>query len=243
MIPTLEQKPPNITTTQMIEVDRLMMEEYKIDLPRMMENAGLNMALLAKEVFLHSSFQGKRIIVLAGPGGNGGGVMVAARRLLNWGANVSLILSTETERLTPVPAKQFEILGKIGIEILEDIPLKADLIIDGIIGYSIKGNPRGKAKELIEAANASSVPILSLDTPSGLDLTTGKPAEPCIKATATLTLAMPKQGLFSGEAKNFVGEVYLADISVPPSLYEVFGFGTKEIAGIFSESTIMKIQT
>jgi NAD(P)H-hydrate epimerase len=241
MIPTLKQKLPGITTNQMIEVDRLMMEEYQIDLPRMMENAGLNLALLAKEIFLDSSLKGKRIIILSGPGGNGGGVMVAARRLLNWGANVSLILSTEIEKLTPVPAKQFEILGKMGLEILKEIPSEADLIIDGIIGYSIKGNPRGKAKELIEAANVSSVPVLSLDTPSGLDLTTGKPAEPCMKADATLTLAMPKHGLFSIEARSHVGELYLADISVPPSLYEVFGIDSKEVQRIFAESTIVKI--
>ncbi len=241
MIPTLKQKPPSITTTQMIEVDRLMMEEYMIDLPRMMENAGLNLALLAKEVFLNSNIQGKKVVVLTGPGGNGGGVMVAARRLLNWGANVSLVLSAETERLTPVPAKQFEILKKIGIEISEDIPSKADLIIDGVIGYSIKGNPRGKAKVLIEAANASSVPVLSLDTPSGLDLTTGIPAEPCTKAVATLILAMPKKGLFAIEAKSFVGELYLADISVPPQLYGLFGMLTKDVQKMFSESTIVKI--
>ncbi len=241
MFPILENQIPTITTAQMIEVDRLMMEEYKIDLPRMMENAGLNLALLAKEVFLNSNLLGKNIVVLAGPGGNGGGVMVAARRLMNWGANVSLVLSVKPERLTPVPAKQFEILQKIGVEVLNEIPSTADLIIDGIIGYSIKGNPRGKVKELIEAANASSIPILSLDTPSGLDLTSGMPADPCIKASVTLTLAMPKQGLFSNEARSYVGEVYLADISVPPQLYEVFGMDTKEVQKIFSESTIVKI--
>ncbi|NOX45455.1 MAG: NAD(P)H-hydrate epimerase [Chlorobi bacterium] len=242
MIPTLKQNPPGITTPQMIEVDRLMTKEYQIDLPRMMENAGLNLALLAKEVFLDSNAQDKKVVVLAGPGGNGGGVMVAARRLMNWGVNVSLVLSTEIEKLTPVPAKQFEILGKIGIELCEDIPSKADLIIDGVIGYSIKGNPRGKAKVMIEAANASSVPVLSLDTPSGLDLTTGTPAEPCIRAAATLTLAMPKQGLFTTAAKSYVGDLYLADISVPPQLYGVFGMDIKEIRKIFSESTIVKIK-
>jgi len=242
MIPVLKYQIPTIITAQMIEVDRLMLEEYKIDLSQMMENAGLNLALLAKEVFLNSNLLGKDIVVLAGPGGNGGGVMVAARRLLNWGANVSLILSTKSEKLTPVPAKQFEILQKIGIEVLNEIPATADLIIDGIIGYSITGNPRGKAKELIGSANASSVPVLSLDTPSGLDLTTGIPAAPCLKANATLTLAMPKKGLFADTAIDFVGELYLADISVPPSLYENLGIDIKNVQEIFLESTIVKIQ-
>ena len=61
--------------------------------------------------------------------------------------------------------------------------------------------------------------ILALDAPTGLDTTTGIPAEICIRATATLTLALPKTGLLQAPAQPFVGNLYLADISVPPELY------------------------
>lgn len=67
--------------------------------------------------------------------------------------------------------------------------------------------------------NATQRPVLALDTPSGLDTTSGMPGTPCIQATATLTLALPKVGLLTPEAAPFVGDLYLADISVPSSLY------------------------
>ena len=77
---------PFLTTRQMIEVDRLMTAEYGIDLVRMMENAGRNLARLAVDRFFDGDPSGKRVTVLAGTGGNGGGVLVAARRLHAWGA-------------------------------------------------------------------------------------------------------------------------------------------------------------
>ena len=82
-IPTLEQEIPWLDTEQMIEVDRAMMEDYRIDLVRMMENAGRCLAILARDRFLDGSPVGKRVTVPAGSGGNGGGALVAARRLHN----------------------------------------------------------------------------------------------------------------------------------------------------------------
>ena len=84
-IPSLEQEIPWLDTEQMIEVDRAMMEDYRIDLVRMMENAGRCLAILTRDRFLNRSPVGKRVTVLAGSGGNGGGALVAARRLHNWG--------------------------------------------------------------------------------------------------------------------------------------------------------------
>lgn len=115
--------------------------------------------------------------------------MVCARRLQAWGAKVYVGLSSPKGRITPVPRHQLDILERMDIDIfegkkLEKLP-KPDLIIDGIIGYSIKGDPYGQVKQLIEWANAQDAPILSLDTPSGLNLTTGEVHVPCIKAAAT----------------------------------------------------------
>ena len=72
---------PYLTTQQMIEVDRVMIEDLLIDLPRMMENAGRNLADLARRRFLDGDPRGKSVVVLAGAGGNGGGALVCARRL------------------------------------------------------------------------------------------------------------------------------------------------------------------
>jgi hypothetical protein len=91
-----------------------------------------------------------------------------------------------------------------------------DLIVDALIGYSLTGDPAEPFACLIRWANAQPAPVLSLDTPSGLDVTTGVPARPCVRATATLTLALPKTGL---PGAREAGHLYLADISVPPLLY------------------------
>ncbi len=84
---------PSVTRDQMREVDRLMIEEYGIQLPQMMENAGLQLARLTQE-YLDGLDDGRRVLVLAGRGNNGGGGLVAARRLAAWGADVAVVLAT-----------------------------------------------------------------------------------------------------------------------------------------------------
>ncbi|MBT3389198.1 MAG: NAD(P)H-hydrate epimerase [Chloroflexi bacterium] len=231
---------PAITTQQMIEVDRLMIEEYGIELKQMMENAGRNLAALARTRFLGGDPRGTSVVVLAGSGGNGGGGLAAARRLHNWGAHITVHLSRPAAEYHGVPAKQLAILQKIGVGIIEpaeDTPLPAaDLIIDALIGYSLNGAPRGAAARLIEQANAQSAPILCLDTPSGLDSTSGELYPPYIKAAATLTLALPKIGLLAPQARSAVGKIYLADISVPPQLYSHLGL---EVGAIFAQAEIL----
>ena len=94
---------------------------------------------------------------------------------------------------------------------------------------------------MISWANEQEVPIISLDTPSGLDLTTGTLYEPIIKATATLTLAMPKIGLFEPNAKKVVGALYLGDISVPRELYQEKTLGL-EAENIFRYTDIVRLE-
>jgi NAD(P)H-hydrate epimerase len=223
----------------MIEVDRLMIEGFFIQLTQMMENAGGNLAELSRRMF-DGDVRSKRIAILCGAGNNGGGGMVAARRLHNWGAQVQLHIVTEPSRLKGVPAQQWSILNAMGIENHAEINLEdTDLIIDVMIGYGLTGSPRGLIAEWIIKANASGRPILALDTPSGLDTTTGIPGHPCLRATATMTLALPKTGLVSVKAAPYIGKLYLADISVPPQLYEKLGI---EIPAIFIHDTIIKIK-
>ena len=114
--------------------------------------------------------------VLAGPGGSGGGGLVAARHLANRGCAVQVVLA-EPDRLTPVPAHQADILARMGVPIAGR-PSAADLVLDALIGYSLRGDPAGTAAELITWANDQAAPVLALDTPSGLDLTTGAAGTP-----------------------------------------------------------------
>ncbi len=242
-IPFYKKTIPKITTEQMIEVDRLMIEVYGIQLIQMMENAGRALALVAKTVFLNDQLKGKKIAVLAGAGGNGGGALVAARRLISWGATVHVFL-TKSE-LTTIPAHQLEILQKMKAPIFQGDKLfnqndSFDLIIDGIIGYSLKGNPRESAAMMIDWANEQKTQTLALDTPSGIDLTTGSIYYPVIRADATLTLALPKIGLYNAAVKAVRGDLYLGDISVPPVLFQEPSLGFV-VDPIFAESDVLLI--
>jgi NAD(P)H-hydrate epimerase len=115
-----------------------------------------------------------------------------------------------------------------------------DLIIDGLIGYSLHGAPRGAAADLIRWANDRQAPIQALDTPSGLDTSTGAVQEPAIHATATMTLALPKEGLRAPGAASTVGELYLADISVPPGLYARPPLNL-DVGPLFAQSDIVRL--
>jgi NAD(P)H-hydrate epimerase len=115
-----------------------------------------------------------------------------------------------------------------------------DLIVDGIIGYSLQGAPRGAAGDLIRWANAQAAPILALDAPSGVDTTTGTAFDPAIQAAATMTLALPKEGLRAPGVATKVGELYLADISVPPELYAGPALRL-QVGPLFSENDIIRV--
>jgi len=219
---------PALTTEQMRAVDRAMVEDLHIELIQMMENAGRNLAELAITRFSPGS-----VTILAGPGGNGGGGLVAARHLVNRGSQVQIVLAAP-DRLTPVPAHQADILVRMGVSTARR-PTASDLVIDALIGYSLRGDPVGTAAELITWANDQAAPILALDTPSGLDLTTGAVGTPAVWATATLTLALPKAGLLN--APN-VGELYLADISVPSLVYQRMGIA---VPTLFRQSSLLRI--
>lgn len=225
-----------MTTEQMIEIDRLMIEEYKIGLIQMMENAGRSLANLTVQL-LGKSPLGRSICVLSGRGNNGGGGMAAARHLLNRGADVHIIrLAGE---LKDVPALQWNTLNKMGVRNEPHYVLsQADIIIDALIGYGLHGKPRPMVAAWIEKMNKSGKPILALDAPSGLDTNSGNMSNDTVRAEATMTLALPKVGLMEEKARRNVGSLYLADIGVPPFLFRNLGL---DVDYIFSENSILKL--
>ncbi len=209
-----------ITTDQMREVDRIAMEETGPNLFQMMENAGRNFALQAIEV-LGDGWQKANIVVLAGLGGNAGGGICAARHLANRQANVQLALSNP-DGLGEVPSLQRKIFHSTSGQEVDTTALsglRPDLILDAVIGYSLKGSPRGVALEFIQWANKTEAPILSLDVPSGVDSTTGHSEGEYMNAKWTMTLALPKTGLLPEKT----GELFLADIGIPEAVYANMG--------------------
>ena len=232
---------PSLTTEQMKEVDRLMVEVYRIDLLQMMENAGRALALLAKRM-LDGSVADRSIVVLVGRGNNGGGGLAAARHLLNWGAWVQIICSYAPEHFKGAAAQQLAALQAMGAPLAWaeegwELP-PADLVIDAVIGYGLRGDPRGKARELIQLANSSAAPILSLDAPSGVDTNDGRTFSPHIRAAATLTLGLPKRGLLLVPARSACGRLFVADISVPLALLSEIGV---EVPPLFERDPILEL--
>ena len=193
----------------MAQVDRRAAHGYGIGLIQIMELAGRNLAEEARQM-LGGSVAGRMVVVLCGTGNNGGGGMAAARNLHGWGARVQVVLTGSEAALKTVPRRQWRIIRRLGLAVSPKGGTRSgrpDMVIDAIFGYGFRGKPRQRAARWIEWANSQGCPVLALDLPSGLDATTGIPAIPCVHATATLTLALPKTGLQAPQAQAFVGEV------------------------------------
>ncbi len=227
-----------VTAEEMRRIDDVTIREFQVDVLSLMENAGRATATLAVRM-LRGITLGKRVACMVGGGNNGGDGMVVARHLANWGADVNVIVGTTKDKMKDIPLEQLHILEKIGIPILStDYALRHyELLIDGLIGYGLEGNPRDRVAMIIKDANSSRRPILALDLPSGMNATTGETYDPCIKATATITLALPKTGFLSPSASPYVGDLYLADISIPRKVYQ--SFGQQNI--LFQSDTLLKI--
>lgn len=212
---------PLLSAAQMRTVDELAVKEGLLVI-QMMEHAALHIARIALK------FKPKTILILAGKGNNGGDGIAAGRHLHNLGLKPHVLLSDHYLKLKETSLHHYKLLQKMGIRIEKwDSSLaqkqlfhQCDLIIDALLGYSIDGQPRQSTKELIEQANQSKKPILAVDIPSGLDGTSGKAYQACIKASMTLTLGLPKIGLIKKSAKPFVGKLYLADLGIPHFIYK-----------------------
>ncbi|MBW3631637.1 MAG: NAD(P)H-hydrate epimerase [Chloroflexi bacterium] len=241
---------PALTPEQMSRVDRIMVDDLGVEVLQLMELAGQAVAAWARERFLGGDAQGKRVLVLAGSGGNGGDGMVAARLLHTWGTQAAVWLSHDPNAL-PVDgaaAHQLRSLKALALPIHPPLDLDqddtpdlpgADVIIDALLGFGLSGPPSGAAARLIAAANAHHAPVLAVDLPSGLDARTGIPYDPCIHAEATLTLALPKTGLTGPAARSVVGELAVADIGIPPAVYARVGVS---VGTLYSGRSIVRVE-
>lgn len=224
---------PTVTAAQMSEVDRLAVDEFGIDVLQMMEHAGSHLAELVR-VELGGDLRAKRIVVAVGPGNNGGGGLAAARHLANRGAAVRVVLARPASRLTDAGRHQLATLLQMSIACcvaIYDLPddeldgelASADAIVDAILGYRAAGAPRDGVLWLVDRIARAAAPVISLDLPSGLDPDTGETPGAAISAAATLTLALPKPGLFRAAGRSSAGRVHLADIGLPAALYRRLG--------------------
>jgi NAD(P)H-hydrate epimerase len=227
-----------LTAEEMADADRVCIEKYRISVVALMENAGWAVSRLARQM-LGGTVQGKKLACMAGKGNNGGDGLVAARCLHNWGADVRVVLSEGRKELRDMPAAQLAVVDKLGVRVAgpEGSFEDAELLVDALLGYGAKGNPREPAATMIRRANASGIPILAVDIPSGLDATSGAVGDPCIQAKATVTFALPKTGFLERSARKVVGELYVADISMPEAIYRKYS----QEKAIFAKDTLVRV--
>ncbi|MBI4176334.1 MAG: NAD(P)H-hydrate epimerase [Candidatus Aenigmarchaeota archaeon] len=215
---------PAVSAEQMRRIDELAAKFFGLETTQMMENAGRAAAMLARDLL--GGARGKVVTVLIGKGHNGGDAAVAARYLHNWGVEVHAAVAGHPDDINPVTRIQIGVLRSMYVNIMHSIDyMKADrymknshLIIDGVLGYNIRGDPLNDCGTLIHMANNSGKRILSLDIPSGLNPDTGIPYNPCIRARWTVSFMLPKKGLLEKKARPFVGELWIADIGLPQEI-------------------------
>lgn len=182
----------------------------------LMEKAGLAAATLAREL----TDDGLPILVLAGPGNNGGDALVAARHLKAAWYAVDVVFTGDTQKLPPDAAAAYAAWIACGGELLRDIPPAGNygLVIDGLFGIGLARNLDDRHAALVDTVNATDVPILALDVPSGLCADTGRILGTAIVADHTLTFFGLKPGLCTLDGPDHAGMVHVTDLgaTVPP---------------------------
>lgn len=237
-----------ITAAQMRDVQRIAQEEFGIDILQLTENAGRSAATLALAM-LGGRGRGQRVVILCGNGNKGAAGLAAARHLSNWSVRVDPIVSGVEEEAGFTVRRQLQILRQSGIiepsdmessEItVEDQLAESDLVIDALVGYGLEGPPQGIAAAVAQLAIDAKRPTLALDVPTGVNATTGEVSSPAIKACTTLMLDLPKKGVLQDQARNHVGELFLADLGIPVGVPERMGI---PMGGLFSEGPIVRLR-
>ena len=215
------------------------MQEFDRQMPieQLMRMAGSAVAEGLEQLRMQRG-DAKCAVILVGKGNNGGDALVAAKLLQEAEWAVQLVLASPPQEFTPLPQKMWNELPeelrkrtRIGLQEgeLQAPALRHAMILDGLLGTGFNGHaPRENVAGLIQAANASHLPILSIDLPSGLNGETGE-AELCIQATATICLAAIKTGLLYGQGIHAAGRLLLAPLpgeallATLPHGPEVFG--------------------
>ncbi len=199
---------------------------------RLMEHAGTAVAAAVRALAVDVGRWGTGpIVILCGPGNNGGDGFVAARRLALAGAKVIVAnVSADTRPRGAVAARNWDRIAreagidKVHLPVARDVAIfgqgieKAAVIVDALLGTGVRGalrEPIRSAVEITDRARASGVPVVAVDTPTAVDLSSGEPSEPAIRADLTITFHRPKTGLLTRRGAAYAGKVLVAPIGIP----------------------------
>jgi NAD(P)H-hydrate epimerase len=200
---------------------------------RLMEHAGTAVAAVVRALAVDTGRWGSGpIVILCGPGNNGGDGFVAARRLALGGAQVVVaVIAPGTRPRNVTAARNWDrIAGDIGIAkvhapVARDVAVfghgleRASVIVDALLGTGVRGplrEPIRSAVELINNARAGGIPVVAVDTPTAVDLSSGEPSDPAVRADLTVTFHRPKTGFTTRRGAAHAGKVLVAPIGIPP---------------------------
>jgi NAD(P)H-hydrate epimerase len=206
----------------------------KLGMPgqKLMEHAGAAVAAAVKAIAEATGRWTKGpILVLCGPGNNGGDGFVAARYLAKAGADVAVVLvSSAAQPSTPDATRNWNRLDReprisrihastsLDLKVLSKDIDRASVIVDALLGTGVRGelrDPIRTAVDVILAARKVKVPIVAVDTPTAVDLTSGDASNPVVRADLTVTFHRPKTGLLTKRGAALAGKVLVAPIGVP----------------------------
>ena len=204
-------------------MDQSAIQDYSIPSLLLMENAGRSVADV-----IFREYKPCEVLIFVGKGNNGGDGLVVARHLANRGYPVQIALLEDPTHLKEDPLLNFKIVCKMKIPLVLMAEASEEkifgfcqgsgLVVDGIFGVGVHSPVGGIFGKAIHAINQCSKPVVSIDIPSGLDADTGQVHGVAVKAARTVTLALPKRGLFEGEGPQHAGEIEVVDIGIPREL-------------------------
>ncbi|OKY26836.1 bifunctional ADP-dependent NAD(P)H-hydrate dehydratase/NAD(P)H-hydrate epimerase [Thalassotalea sp. PP2-459] len=206
--------------TQVLTNEHCLAKEQGLELYALMEKAGQAVFSRIQEQYSKTT----QLFILAGKGNNGGDGFVLARLAAEVGYKVTVYLCAEAEQLKGCALTAFNSLQKTTITVLYQSELaltpnffqenQYELIIDALFGIGYQGALKSELAKIINLVNGTNITIVSIDVPSGLNATTGYVATTAIRASETVTFIAAKQGLMTGQAADFVGQLYLATLSL-----------------------------
>ena len=218
-----------LTSAQMKNIDKTAIEDIGIAGPILMENAGLRILEEIRTRF--PDINKEKVVIIAGKGNNGGDGLVVARHLFNQGCDPCVLLLASKREVRGDAALNLRIAEKTGVKINEVPSIKewktqkknisqSTLLLDAIFGTGLAKPAHGIYATVINDINKSKAYKIAVDIPSGLSSDTFQIIGPCVKADLTVTLAAPKIAHIFPPAEAYVGELVVADISVPPFLFD-----------------------
>ncbi len=213
-----------LNADQMRDADRRTIEEIGIPSLVLMENAG-RQAVAAMESRFADAMQG-RVGILCGRGNNGGDGFVIARTLLQRGIAVAVFVVGDVAGVKGDARVNLDILGRLGVTVAEvtneqtwDLHSsdfqKCTLAVDALFGTGLKAPLTGLFETIVADVNATSIPVVAVDLPSGMSADTSDEIGPCIEAAMTVTMGAPKLPLVLPPAEAKAGEIVIADIGIP----------------------------